>query len=222
MDAVTSFLRPYSPTAFGVAIIVGLAVLVYRSALPKPIPGIPYDKRAAKNLFGSLPDMISYMKMNGVIIPWLTSHNAKHGAPLVQFFGAPFSKPTLVLSDFHESQDILLRRTKEFDRAARSLASFEGSIPNHHIAMRTADPRFKGNKELVRDLMSPNFLADVRSCSLRSPNAVPLIWENSRRFPLPRYSPRPLPLSNFGLSRPKLRVANRSKRARISLTLRWI
>lgn len=174
MDAVADYLQRYTPTALGVTIVVCLFFFAYRSALPKPIPGIPYDERAARNLFGSLPEMISYIKQNGVVIPWLTSLNAKHHAPLVQFFGAPFTKPTLVLSDFQESQDILLRRTKEFDRASRSLQSFQGLIPNHHIAMKSADPRFKGNKELVRDLMSPHFLADVR-CSLCSPTVVAII-----------------------------------------------
>jgi hypothetical protein len=177
MDGVTKYLQPYLPTALGVAIIVCLVFFAYRSALPKPIPGIPYDERAAKNLFGSLPEMISYIKQNGVALPWLTSHNAKHHAPLIQFFGVPFSKPTLILSDFQESQDVLLRRTKEFDRASRSIESFQGSMPNHHLAMRSADPRFKGNKELVRDLMSPSFLADVRP-SLSSPSIVTII-ENS-------------------------------------------
>jgi hypothetical protein len=177
MDAVVKYLQPYSPTALGVAIIICLGFFAYRSSLPKPIPGIPYDERAAKNLFGSLPDMISHLKQNGVVIPWLTGHNAKHHAPLVQFFGLPFSKPTLVLSDFQESQDILLRRTKDFDRASRSIESFKGSMSNHHLAMKSADPRFKGNKELVRDLMSPSFLADVRP-SLSSPSIVTMI-ENS-------------------------------------------
>ena len=174
MDAVTKYLQPYAPTALGVAIIVCLVFFAYRSALPKPIPGIPYDERAAKNLFGNLPETISYIKQNGVVMPWLTGQNAKHHAPLVQFFGLPFSKPTLILSDFQESQDILLRRTKDFDRASRSIESFQGSMPNHHLSMKSADPRFKGNKELVRDLMSPGFLADVRP-SLSSPSIVAMI-----------------------------------------------
>jgi hypothetical protein len=174
MDAVTKHLQPYSPTALGIAIIVLLAFFTYRSALPKPIPGIPYDERAAKNLFGSLPEMISYLMKNGVVIPWIAGHNAKHHAPLVQFFGMPFSKPALILSDFQESQDILLRRTKDFDRSSRSIKSFRGSIPDHHLAMQSADPRFKGNKELVRDLMSPTFLADVRP-SLGSPSILTMI-----------------------------------------------
>lgn len=144
-------------------IIAGIVYYAYQLALPKPIPGIPYDEAASKNLFGSLPSMISYLKKNGVVIPWMTAHNANHNnAPLVQFFGLPFSTPSLVLSDFQEAQDILMRRTKEFDRAQRTLDGFAGTIPDHHVSMRSHDPRFKGNKELVRDLMSPSFLQEVR------------------------------------------------------------
>ncbi len=95
------------------------------------------------------------------MIPWMISQNAKLDAPLVQFFGMPFAKPTLILSDFRESQDILLRRTKEFDRSSMTIGSLGTVIPDAHIAMRSADTRFKGNKELLRDLMSPGFLNKV-------------------------------------------------------------
>ncbi|KEY74712.1 hypothetical protein S7711_05462 [Stachybotrys chartarum IBT 7711] len=152
-------------------IITAAATLVYLgylSALPKPIPGIPYDESAAKHVFGSLPGMISHIKEHGVVMPWLTQHNSKHQAPLVQFFGGPFAKPTLVLCDFQESQDVLLRRTKDFDRAGRTLEAMAGVIPNHHIAMRSDDGRFKGNKELVRDLMSPSFLHEVSAVQIYS------------------------------------------------------
>lgn len=41
-----------------------LAVLYigYRAALPKPLPGIPYDHDAAKKLFGDVPEMMSYVR----------------------------------------------------------------------------------------------------------------------------------------------------------------
>lgn len=148
------------------AIVLLLSVVVYyvyQLALPRPIPTIPYDESEARNLLGSIPKLVGHIRRHGVVIPWMTGLNARHGnAPLVQFFGLPFSTPTLVLSDFQEAQDILIRRTKDFDRAQRTLDGFVGTIPHHHISMRTQDPRFKGNKELVRDLMSPSFLNQVR------------------------------------------------------------
>ena len=49
----------------GKAVLVsGLAAalyLGYRTALPKPLPGIPYNKDAATNLLGDVPEMIRYV-----------------------------------------------------------------------------------------------------------------------------------------------------------------
>lgn len=141
--------------------VLALVYLTYRSALPRPLPGIPYDEKAAKSLFGNLPDIISHIKSTGTLFPWLAAQNARHNSPLFQFWQKPFAKPLIILTDFQEMQDILLRRTKEFDRSQIFIDVFRGGAPDHHIAMRTADPRFKGNKELIRDLMSPSFLHAV-------------------------------------------------------------
>ncbi|KAH8673414.1 cytochrome P450 [Xylariales sp. PMI_506] len=152
---------PLAATTFLITTSLGLLYLLYRKALPQPIPGIPYNADAGKSIFGDIPSMISYTKQTGNALPWMFGLNVKHKAPLVQFFSLPFTKPILVLSDFQETQDVLQRRTKEFDRAKRSLDGFAGIMPHHHISMKSTDPRFKGNKELVRDLMSPNFLLEV-------------------------------------------------------------
>ncbi|KXJ89997.1 cytochrome P450 [Microdochium bolleyi] len=133
----------------------------YAWALPTPIPGIPYDKSASRSLLGSLPELSAYIKKHGRLRPWLVGHSKRHGSVLTQFWMGPFAKPTLILADFQESRDILLRRSKEFDRSSRSISIFSGPIGHHHIAMRSSDPRFKSNKELVRDLMTPAFLHQV-------------------------------------------------------------
>ena len=143
-----------------------LLYVVYCWALPKPIPGIPYDKHASRSILGSLPEMIMYFRKTGRIRPWITEHPSKHNSVITQFWPRPFRRPALILSDFRESQDILLRRTKEFDRSPGTSAVFAGTVGNHHIAMMTSDPRFKGNKQLVKDLMSPSFLNEV-------PNTTP-------------------------------------------------
>lgn len=35
--------------------------LGYRAVLPKPLPGIPYNKEAANKLLGDVPEMIRYV-----------------------------------------------------------------------------------------------------------------------------------------------------------------
>jgi len=35
--------------------------LAYRAALPKPLGGIPYNRDAARKLFGDVPEMMAYV-----------------------------------------------------------------------------------------------------------------------------------------------------------------
>lgn len=44
--------------ASGALLIVYLA---YRAALPRPIPGIPYNRDAASKLLGDVPEMLAYV-----------------------------------------------------------------------------------------------------------------------------------------------------------------
>ncbi|KAG7044349.1 cytochrome P450 [Colletotrichum scovillei] len=37
--------------------VLPILYILYQSILPKPIPGIPYSKHAAKSIFGDIPDM---------------------------------------------------------------------------------------------------------------------------------------------------------------------
>ncbi|KAI0158544.1 cytochrome P450 [Pestalotiopsis sp. NC0098] len=153
------------------AIVVGLLSLLYLGyqwALPKPLPGIPYNKAATKSILGDAVEMSEVRKKGGRPRAWLGEQPWRHNSPLVQVFLAPLSKPILILSDYREVQDILLRRGKEFDRGGRNLDALGGVIPNHHIGMKTQSPQFKANRELVKDLMTPNFLHTVSAPEIHS------------------------------------------------------
>ncbi|KAJ8122872.1 hypothetical protein O1611_g9731 [Lasiodiplodia mahajangana] len=161
-------MAPHIPVGLSMAnpllLIVAISAalyLAYRWALPKPIPGIPYDESARNSLLGNLPEMVSMLRTTGKTRPFFIQHPIRHQSALTQVWLTPFQKPSLILADFREAQDLLLRRTREFDRGSMTTDVFAGVAPNHHIAMSSADPRFKGNKELVRDLMTPNFLHEV-------------------------------------------------------------
>jgi hypothetical protein len=143
-------------------VVFGIVYLLYRQALPRPLPGIAYDEHAANSLLGNLPQMIAYARKNKALFPWFAEQNSKYDSPLFQFWIGPLAKPMILLADYQETQDILIRRTKEFDRSQAMINVFRPGAPDHHITMRSADPRFKGNKELIRDLMSPSFLNSVR------------------------------------------------------------
>lgn len=156
----------------GVAGLLVLFYLVYRRALPKPLPRIPHNEAAAKTILGDLPELYTHMQRRD-LRGWMSTLPRRLNSPIVQLFARPFSKPAVVISDFVTEQDILLRRSKEFDRPWQMTASLRGVIPNHHIAMLTSDPQFRRNRELVKDLMTPNFLHTVNA---------PEIWRNGVRF----------------------------------------
>ncbi|KAI1199823.1 hypothetical protein F5X97DRAFT_295498 [Nemania serpens] len=44
--------------------------LLYRRLLPKPIPGIPYNLEAAKQLFGDASDMFREVRVTGEFGVW--------------------------------------------------------------------------------------------------------------------------------------------------------
>ncbi|KAK8038815.1 hypothetical protein PG993_007226 [Apiospora rasikravindrae] len=96
-------------------LLVGL-YLGYCAISPKPLPGIPYNRDAAKKLLGDIPEVMRYIMKKKQIFCWLTSLTTRHQSPIVQAFFKPGEWPWVVVTDPYESQDILIRRTKEFDR----------------------------------------------------------------------------------------------------------
>jgi hypothetical protein len=148
--------------------LAGLCIFLYYLYLrhfPKPIPGnIPYNESSARRLVGDMPEMRRYQK-TGNFRQFFCDHNANLNTSISQVFMFPYSKPFILITDFREGYDILSKRHKEFDRSKRNADLFGTITPDFHLAMQTRDPRFKGNKELVRDLMTPTFLATVSSSS---------------------------------------------------------
>ncbi|GAM91088.1 hypothetical protein ANO11243_091350 [Dothideomycetidae sp. 11243] len=65
------------------------------------------------------------------------------------------------LVDHRESVDIMLRRTKEFDRSNIFADNFRGNMPNSHVVMPTKDPRFAAQRKLIAATMSRDFLVNV-------------------------------------------------------------
>lgn len=149
----------WSPSALA-AWVAAAAVALYLLrllALPKPLPGIPYNPESAARLFGDIVHLRSAPSRRD----WFSATVRRHDSPLVQLFFLPFTRPIVICADPVEIQDICLRRFREFKRSSVVAAIFCGAIPNHHITMADDDPRFKKNRELVRDLMTPAFLHEV-------------------------------------------------------------
>lgn len=162
----------YILVALVIAVLLGL---LYRLALPNPLPGIPYNAAATNNLLGDVPAMQAHTNQShgNNFVTFVLSAVRALNAPLVQvFLGGPMSKPMVILSDFHEMQDIMTNRTKEFDRSPTTGLIVKGLGPHHHIHLRTT-PQWLAQRRLTQDLMTPSFLNNV---------AGPTIYNEAKNF----------------------------------------
>ncbi|RYP50518.1 hypothetical protein DL768_003971 [Monosporascus sp. mg162] len=95
----------------------------------------------------------------GTFITYLMKTMRNHNPPLIQVFIRPSSKPLLILGDFPEAHDLLVRR-KDFDSSHTLGDLVLGLAPDHHIHLETGDA-WKAQRRLVQDLMTPSFLHNV-------------------------------------------------------------
>lgn len=147
------------PMAVWAAAAILAAYALYRRLLPKPIPGVAYNPEAARSILGDLP---SLLRDPDGMFDWMVKQTARHpDSPLVQVFLQPFGRrPFVLMADFRESQDILVRRGREWDRSDWTVDLFSGLLPMHHINLKTG-AQWKAHRRLLQDLMTPSFLNGV-------------------------------------------------------------
>lgn len=165
-----------SPRVTGVAIItIPLAIYTFRKVLlPKPLPGIPYNAEAANSLFGDVPAILREAPDNPHT--WITEQTSRHNSPIAQVFLIPFGRPCLIISDFREAQDIMMRR-KEFDRSSLIIGTIGGEAPLFHANMTTGSA-WKAHRKLLQDLMSPEFLHNVAAPNIyKSASRLMNLWD---------------------------------------------
>lgn len=93
-------------------------------------------------------------------------------------FIKPMSLPWVVVTDPLESQDILLRRTKEFDRSSFFGEVIGGILPKQHIQFLSNDARFKDNRNLINHLMAPSFINEVSLPEVyKSVSTLMKVWQ---------------------------------------------
>ncbi|KAJ4251393.1 hypothetical protein NW762_011375 [Fusarium torreyae] len=158
-------------------VCLGLLYFLRRAFLPKPIPGIPYNKRAAESIFGDIPEFRAATNRR----EWWAQQAVRHQSPLVQVFVRPFGRPWVLVADYFEAADICMRRLKEFDRSEVTKQQFGGAAPGHSMTLRSSDPQYKKNKELIRDLMSINFLQQASAPQMYAKFMTLLkLWDRKR------------------------------------------
>ncbi|XXG97385.1 hypothetical protein Hte_003686 [Hypoxylon texense] len=145
----------------GIFAVIVLRALVKRLFYPRPLPGIPYDKESAKRITGDLPSIAAIYKE---VTEWglpIGRRSLKYGSPIHQLFMNPFSKPYVMIDDPREVADLLLRRTKEFDKSV-SAGVWQTFLPYSTIAQQTT-PEWKAQRKTWQDSMHPDFLRRVVS-----------------------------------------------------------
>ena len=154
-------------TIYYVAVAIALlGYLCYRAALPRPLPGIPYNKKSASRILGDGPDFIKYQAEHGEKFEYMAKLASEMNEPVIQIFMQPLSRPWVIINDPRESNDIMTRRVKDFDRSRFIGQVFEAIAPKHHISLPTAD-EWHAHRRLIADTMSPAFLNEVAGLQMR-------------------------------------------------------
>ncbi|KAI0885023.1 cytochrome P450 [Annulohypoxylon maeteangense] len=135
--------------------------LVKRLFYPRPLPGIPYDKESSNRISGDLPNITeTYNEVTEWTWP-IGRRSLKYGSPIHQLFMNPFTKPYIILDDPREVSDIVMRRSKEFDRDVSS-GVWQTFLPHSTIA-QSVTPEYKAQRKIWQDTMNPDFLRQVMS-----------------------------------------------------------
>ncbi|OXV09973.1 hypothetical protein Egran_02264, partial [Elaphomyces granulatus] len=141
-------------------LIIVILVSIYRNLYPKPLPGIPYGLEAASRILGDIPDLFAHIKKTKEVSSYSVVQCRKLGSPIIQVFLRPFARPFIFIDDPRETEDLLLRRPKEFDRAPSTSAIFRTVLP-HASIVKTTTPEFRAQRRLWQDVMTPEFLRCV-------------------------------------------------------------
>lgn len=151
-----------STSSTGLLVIAALLFYgLYRCALPRPISDIPHNEESARRIMGDVPYFRELQKAGKRPRSFWAMLCIKKKSPIAQFFSGPFIKPVVVVADYREAFDLLTRRTKEVDRGYFNRTMWSGLVPSHFVGFDSKHPTSIQSKHLVKDVMSPNYIANV-------------------------------------------------------------
>ncbi|KAK7926796.1 hypothetical protein PG985_003794 [Apiospora marii] len=131
------------------------SLLLYRLAkyvfYPQPLPGIAYDPESAQRWRGDQPAVEAvYARLHKWMSP-LMSRSLDLQSPVHQLFMNPFSRPLVVVDDPREVHDLLMRRSRDFDKSTAYgvSAGYFGEPDQYAFLRRVVRPHVYG---AARDL----------------------------------------------------------------------
>jgi cytochrome P450 len=142
--------------------LLAIWVCITLRLIPRPIPGIPYNRLSSVSPWGELLVLGIYNFCTGEVFSWLYLQCVLHKSPIVQLFIPSFSntRPVVVIADLREIEDIVTKRVHEIDRAPLMHDFFGFLVPDATIGMPTGE-RFKKQRRLWNTILSPSFLREV-------------------------------------------------------------
>ncbi|KAI8943628.1 hypothetical protein NX059_001613 [Plenodomus lindquistii] len=156
-----------------------------------PIPGIPYNHISKYLPWGDLLTLGWYKFTTGEVFSYFSLQCLKKKSPMVQLFIPSFSttRPTLVLADIYEIEDVVTKRMVEIDRADVMHTWFGTVAPTASIGLKSSDQTFREQRRLWSVVLSPRFLENIAAESFWE-SAVKLtqLWERQTETIWQQYS----------------------------------
>jgi hypothetical protein len=180
LSAITKAVTPANGVVAAVVVVVGY--VLYRVALPTPIPGMPHNEKSAQRILGDIPEMLRWKNELGNAFgyfPWLARETS---SPIVQVFLRPLGRPWVMVVDPRESHDIMTRRYAEFDRSHFFGETMKAMGPKFHAHFPT-DREWTIHRRLIGDTMLPGFLHKVAGRQMwKVMHGVLDLWQEKARL----------------------------------------
>ncbi|KAH7461729.1 hypothetical protein FOMA001_g18908 [Fusarium oxysporum f. sp. matthiolae] len=150
---------------FILVFLTSVAALLFHKLLisklyPKLLDGLPHNRVSANRIFGDVSDVVAYTSKTQEQSEALFLINRKADSPIAQFLTPSISNSSVLIDDPREAEDILKRRSREFDRSGTTARFFKYLLPQCSIVQYTT-PSLKAQKRLWADSMSTKFLRRV-------------------------------------------------------------
>ncbi|KAK7224694.1 hypothetical protein V2G26_012697 [Clonostachys chloroleuca] len=150
------------------ALLAALVVGMWRWLRPKPFAGIPYNKESAGRILGDVPLLAPLIAQTKEFSGSITATTTRRlGSPVAQLLFPNIRKPLIVVEDAREIEDIILRRTKEFDKAPTTVDIVLPLFPHGTVSQYTT-PELKAQKRLWSEGMTTSFLQRAAAPNIRT------------------------------------------------------